>query len=267
MNERHEFRRDQPRSGITSTPNPDLSLRKITKVDMSCDDDLDVPYPLPPHHFAWLFVGKPKSGKTNLIINLITRKEELYHKQFNRVYFFSKSFHTVDKRLEIPKERVITTFDFETLHGVLDELESYNDSFSATNDAQPHSLIVLDDVVSKFKKGIDELQAMIFNRRHYHVSVMIVAQVYNKVPLELRKCCDTLSIFYTGHRGEMRNIWEEYLGHLTKEQVFELWDYVFDREFMFLMVRADIVPARNGLFKNFDQITLSPHINNSRIRL
>lgn len=252
---------------ISLVRNPDESLQKIAQVDMSCDSDLDVPPPLPPHHFCWMFVGKPKSGKTNLIMNLIAMKNKFYHQQFNRVYFFSRSFHTVDQRLNLPKERIITTFDFETLHAVLDEIEQSNKIFAAKNDDQPHNLIILDDVVASFKRGVEELQAMVFNRRHYHLSVMMVTQVYNKIPLELRKCCDTLSVFYTAHRKEVKSLYEEFLGHLSKEQMDQLWKYVFDKPFMFLFIRADIVPAMDGMFKNFDKLVMQPDINNSHICL
>lgn len=252
---------------ITSQPNPDKSLQTITKVDMSCDSDLDVPFPLPPHHFCWMFVGKPKSGKTNLIMNLIAIPGKFYHRQFNRVYFFSKSLHTVDSRLNLPKERIINTFDYETLKRVLDELEQANKIFSAKTDEQPHNLIILDDVVSHFRRGAQELHSTVFNRRHYHLSVMMVTQVYNQIPMELRKCCDTLSIFYTAHRKEIHTIHEEYLGQLDKHQLEQLIDYVFDKPHQFLFIRADIVPAMDGLFKNFDQIIMEPHVNNSYIHL
>lgn len=247
---------DAKRARVASVPNPDASLRSISRIDMSCDDELDVPDPLPPHHFSWLFAGKPKSGKTNLIMNLITQPNRYYHQKFNRIYFFSKSIHTVDKRLNLPKERIITTFDFATLDRVLTELEQANKIFKAKTEGQPHNLIVLDDVVSKFKRDVDELQAMVFNRRHYHLSVIMVTQVYNKIPLELRKCCDTLSIFYTAHRKEVRDLYEEFLGHLTKDQMDAMWRYVFDRPHVFLFIRADIVPAMDGLYKNFDQIIM-----------
>ncbi len=250
---------------LYKNPNPDMS--DINKIDMTCDSELDVPYPLPPHHSAWLIVGKPGSGKTNLIMNLLNRENKYYHRKFNRIYFFSRSLHTISEALKLPRERVISTFDFPTLNRVLGELEEANKIFKVQKDDQPHNLIVLDDVVSSFRRDVDELQKMVFNRRHYHMTVMTVTQVYNKVPLELRKCCDTLVLFYSPHRKEVRNIWEEFLGHLSKEQIDTVWNFVFDKMHQFLFVRSDIVPASDGMFKNFDQIKLEPCINNSFIFL
>ena len=252
---------------ITSEPNPDSSLRKICQVDMSCDAELDVPYPLPPHHYCMLFDGKPGSGKTNLIYNLIAMPGKFYHRKYNRVYFFTHSAHTINARINLPKERIIEKFDFETLHSVLDEIQDANKIFKARNDDQPHNLIILDDVVAEFKRGIHELKAMVFNRRHYHMSVIMVTQVYNQIPLELRKCCDTLVIFNTSNGKEVHTIHEEFLGHLTREQLKAMWKYVFDQRHNFLFIRADIVPAMEGMFKNFDKIVMEPHINNSYINL
>ena len=46
----------------------------ISKFDFSCDEeDKSIPEPLPRKSFSMLIIGKPGMGKTNLLLNLITK--------------------------------------------------------------------------------------------------------------------------------------------------------------------------------------------------
>ena len=53
---------------------------KLSKIEFSCDDvDNTIPLPLPQQlNFFMLIAGKPASGKTSLILNLICKKNKVY---------------------------------------------------------------------------------------------------------------------------------------------------------------------------------------------
>ena len=57
-----------------------------------------------------------------------------------------------------------------------------------------NSLLILDDVTASLEdKGLQQLlKQAILNRRHYRLSIMILVQSYNAMPLSIRK---TLSNF------------------------------------------------------------------------
>ena len=67
---------------------------------------------------------------------------------------------------------------------------------SVVEDAEKkyNSLLILDDVTTSLKdKGLQQLlNQTIFNRRHYRLSIAILVQSYNAMPLSTRK---TLSHF------------------------------------------------------------------------
>ena len=70
---------------------------KITKFDFSCDDiDDSIPAPLPRSlNFFWLISGKPGSGKTSKILNLLCKRGKMYNKKFDRIFLFSPSLSTM----------------------------------------------------------------------------------------------------------------------------------------------------------------------------
>jgi hypothetical protein len=66
---------------ITETP-PDKKI-VLSKFNFSCDDvDDSIPKPLPQQlNFFMLVCGKPASGKTSLILNLICKNNKCYNKK------------------------------------------------------------------------------------------------------------------------------------------------------------------------------------------
>ncbi len=69
----------------------------LSKLEFSCDDvDDTIPAPLPNQlNFFMLISGKPQSGKTSLILNLICKNNKVYNKKFDRIYVFSPSLITL----------------------------------------------------------------------------------------------------------------------------------------------------------------------------
>lgn len=160
--------------------NPNLSLAAFNFTS-------DVPlttrqiYPLPTNCFAMLLCGKPGSGKTNLLLNLLARKGEYYNGVFDRVFVISPSQKTFAKDWfeSIPDEQRYDHFD----EGVI------NDVVSACTDTQEKCLVLLDDCQNDLKANIRPLLRLLHNRRHIpgggggSISVLITAQVMNKVCL------------------------------------------------------------------------------------
>ena len=66
---------------------------KISKFNFSCDDiDDSIPKPLPQIlNFFMLVCGRPGSGKTSLILNLICKRGKMFNKKFDKVFVFSPS--------------------------------------------------------------------------------------------------------------------------------------------------------------------------------
>ena len=62
----------------------------ITKFNFTCDDlDETIPEPLPRGSFSMLITGKPGSGKTNLLLALLTKKGRAFNRKFDKVFVVS----------------------------------------------------------------------------------------------------------------------------------------------------------------------------------
>ena len=114
----------------------------ISKFNFSCDDEDDtIPEPLPRKSFALLITGRPASGKTNLLLNLITKKGKCFNRKFDKVYIFSPSLSTIkdDDPFElIPDDQKFETATLENMEGILNKI----------NDSGEKVLIILDDVIA-----------------------------------------------------------------------------------------------------------------------
>ena len=112
---------------------------KVSKMRMSCNDcGYQVPFPLQKSNFFYVISGNPGSGKTNLWLNLISRRKWAYNRQFHKVYIFSNSLHTIKKKLKLPDEQLIHGFSAESLEQVLEAEEARRKRAGRRRGAQPH---------------------------------------------------------------------------------------------------------------------------------
>lgn len=154
----------------------------ISKFNFSCDDeDMTIPEPLPRKSFSMLIIGKPGMGKTNLLLNLVTKRGKCFNRKMDRVFIVSPSLSTIgdDDPFElIPDEQKFTEASLETLDSITDQIAGSGEKV----------LIILDDVIAdvrgKGKAQIEnKLQKMFFNRRHLcgaggSASIIATSQTY-----------------------------------------------------------------------------------------
>jgi hypothetical protein len=146
-----------------------------------------------------------------------------------------------------PEDKVYDDLDEETLQEILDK---------AKEDAQDgcNSLIVIDDCTANLKdKPVEKLlRQIIFNRRHYHVSLVILSQSYNQVPLTLRKTLSNFICFRPSNKRELESIFSE-LVFQSKQIADEIMEYVFREKRDFLYGDA----STGKLYRNFHLLEIS----------
>ena len=118
------------------------------------------------------------------------------------------------------------------------------------------SFLVMDDVTASRKNLQIQmlLKKIIFNRRHYRLSIICLVQSYNAMPLAIRKTISHLACYKPQNKKEMAAIWEE-LVVLEKETGEALQRFVFDKPYSFLFACADT----NELYKKIDRILIKDH--------
>lgn len=230
--------------------------KKITlsKIEFSCDDvDDTIPAPLPNQlNFFMLISGKPQSGKTSLILNLICKNNKVYNKKFDRIYVFSPSLITLkdDPFEDLPDNQKFSELTPQDLEQVLKDIENSGEKI----------LFIMDDVVNDMKKNgvLAILNKMLMNRRHLagsggSCSFIITTQIYNKVPITLRKTATQVILYSTKNKKEIDTIFDELI-LIPKEDYYEILKYCFDKKHNFIYI--DINKSHDKMFhKCFNELS------------
>ena len=241
---------------ITETPADKRIV--IKKFNFSCDDaDESIPQPLPQTlNFFWVISGKPGSGKTTLILNLICKRGKMYNKKFDKIFLFSPSLATMkdDPFEALPDEQKYTELNEDILETILTEIDGSGEKI----------LLLIDDCVNDMKKS-PSLQRLLckilMNRRHLcgsggSVSVIITTQVYNKIPAPIRKTASHMCIYHTKNKKELETIFDELIT-CEKQEYFDILNYTFKKknDFLYLDTNKDHI---NMFHRNFNKLELKP---------
>ena len=225
----------------------------LSKFNFSCDDvDDSIPKPLPQTlNFFMMVAGKPASGKTSLILNLIAKQNKCYNQKFDRIYVFSPSLTTIrDSPFDdLPDDQKFKELTQEDLLLVQSEIENTGEKI----------LFILDDVVNDMKvKGVQtELTKMLMNRRHLagsggSTAFIITTQVYNKVPAPIRKVATQVILYSTKNKTEIETIFQELI-LIPRDDFFSILKYCFDKQHNFIYI--DVNKPHDKMFhKCFNQL-------------
>ena len=215
---------------------------KIDEVKMNCDAKIkNLEPPLQSYGFFYSIIGPPASGKTNLLLNMITTKGKMYYKKFDRIEFWSPSRNTIAKKIKLPDERFHDQLDFDELEEIIKTLTP-----------DKNNLFIFDDCISSIKKNCDIFLKLIYNRRHLHISIILVSQVYNKIPAEIRKCASSIYFFKNHNKKEMDTIWEDFIS-ISRDDFKFICNTVFKHAHDFLLIDT----ITDKYYSNFDEIQIT----------
>lgn len=226
----------------------------LSKIDFTCDEeDETIPKPLPRQlNFFMLISGKPASGKTSLILNLIAKKNKCYNSRFDRIYVYSPSLITLkdDPFGELPDNQLHTEINRENLEQALSEIANTGEKI----------LFIMDDTVNDMKKPsvLPLLNKMLMNRRHLagaggSCSFIITTQIYNKVPITLRKTATQVILYSTKNKKEIDTIFDELI-LIPKDDYYQILKYCFDKKHNFIYI--DINKSHDKMFhKCFNELS------------
>ena len=229
---------------------------KISKFNFSCDDvDESIPKPLPQIlNFFMLVCGRPGSGKTSLILNLICKRGKMFNKKFDKVYVFSPSLLTMKDEPfgDLPEEQVNNDLTLTNFSKALDDIKGTGEKI----------LFILDDVVNDMKRMDMQtiLSKALMNRRHLagaggSVSFIITTQVYNKIPAPIRKTASHIILYHTKNKKEIDTIFDELI-IIPQKDFYEILKYCFDKRHNFIYI--DVNKSYDKMFhKCFNQLEFS----------
>jgi len=237
------FSEDEEQEGATYS----LQIKKVK----SSKDKIEQP-PLseqgliPRLGTSCIFNGTTGQGKSNLVTNLIRRKEFFGGTNpvtgkpwFDQKYLISPTAQgdDVQKRLGIPEENTFTDLEEapELLSVILEENKQRIEETS--NKEAPQLLVVYDDVVShpKFLREKRFIQSFIASR-HFNALVIICSQSWTAVPRKCRLQAKNI-FFFASPLSEVELLCQQYCPpNMTKAQFFRMVDYATSEPYSFLYI-------------------------------
>jgi Cdc6-like AAA superfamily ATPase len=170
------------------------------------------------HPFRLYIVGASGSGKSNLLLNLMSRTE-FYKGYFDEVFVISPTANELDDSyaiLDLPPERFFQP-NVEVL-SVIESIQKKNIEKKGIGNA-PKILIILDDVISyrKFTSSKQLLKLFVMGR-HYGISLCLLSQAYHRILKSIRLNMSCM-IYFKGSLKESQTIFEDYCppGYSKKE--------------------------------------------------
>lgn len=220
---------------IKKNPQYNLKIPKF-KCDKKLKENVPPPYDRLVDGYKFLTViGRPKSGKTSLLISLFS-DDRLLKKTYDNVIICipTSSLNSIDPKhnpfKKIPDERRFTSLD--SMPQILDLIAYY---CSEGMD----SVLVIDDETAGLKDTHIQrsFQQIINNRRHLKCSIILLTQTYKKIPLDIRKLIDLAIILYKPSKRDMESIFEE-LFEYNKEMALRVMNISFKTHFDALMLEV-----------------------------
>lgn len=233
---------------IEKKPEPPLKHTPMT-VDGALADKLDK-YEVLSYlntHSTNLVIGRPKSGKSSLIQSLFKSKHALkkvYHKVVIFMPSASRSSSKSDVFSKLPENQQYDELTYENLSEVFN-------TFKAMPKEEAKCLLI-DDMTAylKQKETLQLFKEILYNRRHYAISVYMLVQTYYSVPKELRRVFSNFFIFRVP-LDTMKTIFSELLEQ-KDEFILPIIKSVYDKPHQWLFVNLDT----QRMYKCWDRILI-----------
>lgn len=211
----------------------------------------------PRHSFSWIISGASGSGKTQLLLNVLTRKD-LLGDYFHCIIIFSPTAGELDdtyNALKLPEENFIKTFDVDILQTILDNRKkTITDKGIEWTGKNSRVLLIFDDMIAEKNFLNSQETLMMFTLlRHYLCSVVICSQSFKKIPRSIRINANWLCIF-PSLESEIQIMLDEICpSGITKKDFRKIIDYCTSGKYDFMNIQNHADP-KERIRKNLSEI-------------
>ncbi len=196
-------------------------------------------------------IGRPASGKTSCTIAMMTQKNPKIYKKTHHHVLIMMPQNSINSLKNNPFKQLPEENFYEELNDA--SISSIYDKVNEWSAKDEKTLLFIDDMTADLKKSktvIDTMKGMIFNRRHLKMNLIITAQSYVNIPLDIRKNITNL-ILFKPPKKEMEIIFEELIEN-KKDLFVDIMKMTYGEKHNFLFVN---VPTQR-MFKNWDELII-----------
>lgn len=231
----------------------------INVPEFKCDTLLDnnIPEPLPNTNFFMAAIGPPRSGKTSLCVSLLSQKnnrkkgiKRIYRGVFDNIICVCppQSISSLRNNIfdDLEDSKRFDDLSVDTLSQIDAQLDQYKEEGEQT-------LLYVDDMATalKNKAVMETFNRFICNRRHLNLSVMLISQYLNSIPLKTRKLISHLVMFKTNNNKEYKSIYEELIS-ISKDNFQRISRHVFRNPHDYMFIDVDY----NTIYNGFNRIEI-----------
>lgn len=217
---------------------------------------------IPKHPSVAIFNGRAGSGKSMLLLNLLSRPEfygpdESGKSYFDRIVLMGSTLDSDDLYKVLDKKStkvtVILNPTEEDIQGVLDKQKASIKGHKNISKAK-RTLIVFEDMQSnqKLMRTRAFLTCFIASR-HHNLSTWLCSQSWTRTPRSCRLQCNSI-FYFQGSASELNLLAEEFCPpNYTKREFMKIVDYATKEPYSFLFINMHM-PWATRFRKNLETI-------------
>lgn len=249
----------------------------LDKIKMDCDgclsEELVEPLSSFRSGFNLLIAGYSGSGKTSLLVNLLSKPKkngirQSFKNLFSNIVIVSPSLHTLKNNIfnDLAPEKQYKQFNDEMLdnfYTMLDKIKQDELEQAEKEDRKPepqYTLLILDDVASSLRKNKKLEQRFINllqNRRHLGyggVSIISIVQSIVQVAPQHRNNLSHLITFKPKNKKEEERIYSEFV-NMPSKFMDDFFNYFFKDKYDFMLIDLTLRENPNFVFyRNYNRV-------------
>ena len=165
-----------------------------------------------------LIVDQTGCGKTYHLLSML---ENEYFQHFKYIYLICPTFN-VNKTYR--NWKYIFDPNLSVVQCNHDEVNIWLKIITIDSYGDP-TLIILDDCAAgqSIKDRTNELVNLGFSARHRTISVFVITQQLTSIAKPFRENISTLICFYNPNKNDMQNLFNDYLGEISKVEQVKIW--------------------------------------------
>ena len=196
-------------------------------------------------NFTYLIVGKPGSGKSFILREIILNKA-LYNKKFGYVLFITPSKFE-DKEIVLDSNNHSSVLDIPWIYSKLFKYRDYiNEKYKDGDQPCKNVLIIFDDVIGDLRaeEKNPELIGLFYNRRHllgdkFMISIVVTTQKYVLCPPKIRSVITAVMAFTLMRMDWLKLQYECIFDNLDKKVIDRVYKSLMLEPYAFLFIRLD----------------------------